>query len=200
MAQNETTADRQATIRAAAFRMFGTYGLRRTTMDDIAKAAGLSRGALYVHFRNKEDIFRSLAEQHFAEVTGEVARELETPGRDVATTLLAAFVAKDGRFMDIVLETPHGREILDAGLSLSKDFAAPGEARIIAAFAAYFAPLHPSPEIGPPEALAQTVMDGLVGLKIAATDLPSYRESQARFARLLAIALARPGGGQLRRQ
>ena len=57
--------DRQDAILDAAFHAFATYGYRRTAMDDIARGAGMSRTALYLHYRNKEDIFRSLALRYF---------------------------------------------------------------------------------------------------------------------------------------
>ena len=41
--------------------VFAQYGFRRTTMNDIAKSAGISRPALYLMFDNKEDLFQGLA-------------------------------------------------------------------------------------------------------------------------------------------
>ena len=55
---------RQDAILDAAFGVFAAYGYRRTTMEDIARACGMSRTALYLHFRNKDDIFRSLTERY----------------------------------------------------------------------------------------------------------------------------------------
>src|SRR5581483_4919217 len=49
-------------ILAAAFARFTHYGFRRTSMEDIADEAGVSRAALYLHFRNKEELFRSLSQ------------------------------------------------------------------------------------------------------------------------------------------
>ena len=42
----------------AASAVFAQYGFRRTTMNDIAKSAGISRPALYLMFENKEDLFQ----------------------------------------------------------------------------------------------------------------------------------------------
>ncbi len=44
----------------AAQNVFFTKGFERTSMDDIAKQAGLSRALLYVYFKDKKDIYRSL--------------------------------------------------------------------------------------------------------------------------------------------
>jgi TetR/AcrR family transcriptional regulator len=49
-------------IITAALAVFGRYGYQRTSMDQIAKAAGISRPALYQHFGSKDDIFRASGE------------------------------------------------------------------------------------------------------------------------------------------
>jgi AcrR family transcriptional regulator len=49
--------DKKSRILAAARSVFLSYGFKRVNMNDIAEAAGVSRPALYVLFRNKEEIF-----------------------------------------------------------------------------------------------------------------------------------------------
>lgn len=44
------------TIVEQAQRLFSEYGYEATAMNDIAKASGVTTGALYHHFKNKEDI------------------------------------------------------------------------------------------------------------------------------------------------
>ena len=50
-------------ILEAARRRFLRFGPRKTTIDEVAREAGCSRTTLYAHFRNKEDLYRSLLEQ-----------------------------------------------------------------------------------------------------------------------------------------
>ena len=50
----------------AALRLFSTQGYRSTSTRDIADAAGISTGALYHHFADKELIFQSLLEEYWA--------------------------------------------------------------------------------------------------------------------------------------
>ena len=38
--------------------VFRTNGYYRTTMNDLAKATGLTKGAFYHHFSNKEDVMK----------------------------------------------------------------------------------------------------------------------------------------------
>jgi AcrR family transcriptional regulator len=49
--------DKRSRILAAARSVFLRYGFKRVNMNDIAEAAGMSRPALYVLFKNKEEIF-----------------------------------------------------------------------------------------------------------------------------------------------
>ena len=181
--------DRQESILDAAFHAFATYGYRRTAMDDIARGAGMSRSAFYLHYRNKEDIFRSLALRYFDEALRDMTAALAQNGHDAEQALLAAFIAKDGKFMEAVLSTPHGEELLDAGFSVTGDLAAAGEARMVAALAKWLA-ARPLPDgIGTASEVAQAIMAALKGLKTSVRTMAEYRAGQARLARLFARAL-----------
>jgi len=50
-------------IIAAARRVFAERGVSRTTLAQIAKEAGVTRGAIYWHFKNKPDLFFAMMEQ-----------------------------------------------------------------------------------------------------------------------------------------
>ncbi|WP_290648466.1 helix-turn-helix domain-containing protein, partial [Aquisalimonas sp.] len=45
-------------VRDAAFRLFGRHGYDGVSIDTIARAVGLSKGALYWHFDGKEALFK----------------------------------------------------------------------------------------------------------------------------------------------
>lgn len=47
----------------AAVQVFSVRGVSRTTLANIAKEAGVTRGAIYWHFKNKEDLLGALWEQ-----------------------------------------------------------------------------------------------------------------------------------------
>ena len=47
----------------AAERLFSERGVAHTTLNDIATAAGLTRGAIYWHFQNKTDLIHALWDQ-----------------------------------------------------------------------------------------------------------------------------------------
>jgi len=51
----------------AAARCFSRNGFNETTMDEVAKEAKVSKGALYWHFKSKEELFIKLKQQNVAE-------------------------------------------------------------------------------------------------------------------------------------
>lgn len=59
-------ADRPDEIVAAAFEVFGEKGFAAARLDDIAARAGVSKGAIYLYFTTKEDIFQAVVEQGVA--------------------------------------------------------------------------------------------------------------------------------------
>jgi AcrR family transcriptional regulator len=48
---------RQAHVLETALSVFARHGFRKTSIEDIAKAAGISRQGIYLHFKNKDEIF-----------------------------------------------------------------------------------------------------------------------------------------------
>ena len=57
--KKESLETRQDILTAAA-RVFSTQGVAKTSLNDIAKEAGVTRGAIYWHFENKTDLFNEL--------------------------------------------------------------------------------------------------------------------------------------------
>lgn len=55
---------RRAEIMEAAIRLFATKGYLNTTTQDIISAVNISRGLLYYHFKNKEDILYCIVEKY----------------------------------------------------------------------------------------------------------------------------------------
>ena len=58
----EAAATREALLNAAE-EVFFAKGVARTSLEQIARHAGLTRGAVYWHFKNKGDLFMALVEQ-----------------------------------------------------------------------------------------------------------------------------------------
>ncbi|MDZ4262234.1 MAG: TetR family transcriptional regulator [Pseudomonadota bacterium] len=60
--KTETEQTRQDIITAAR-QVFAERGVSRSTLEQIAKTAGVTRGAIYWHFKNKPDLFFAMMEQ-----------------------------------------------------------------------------------------------------------------------------------------
>src|ERR1700710_1633291 len=56
----EINPERERRILDAAARLIVHYGYDKTTVDEIAREAGISKGAIYLHFKSKEDLFEAL--------------------------------------------------------------------------------------------------------------------------------------------
>ncbi len=53
-------ADRPREILAAALEVFAAYGFQAARLEEVAKRAGVSKGALYLYFETKADLFRAV--------------------------------------------------------------------------------------------------------------------------------------------
>jgi len=52
--------ERKESLLAAALDVFMRYGVRKTTMGDVAEAAGISRPTLYAYYSNKDELWYSV--------------------------------------------------------------------------------------------------------------------------------------------
>jgi AcrR family transcriptional regulator len=69
-------ADRRSDILAAAQRLFQEKGLGRSTMDDVAKAAGMGKSSLYYYFKSQEEIFDAVLEVEINEILHETMKQV----------------------------------------------------------------------------------------------------------------------------
>jgi AcrR family transcriptional regulator len=76
VAQGEAT---RAALLEAARDLFGRQGYVETSNDEIVAQAGVTKGALYHHFRGKEDLFRVVFEQVQHEVSDKAVAEFLRP-------------------------------------------------------------------------------------------------------------------------
>lgn len=61
--------EREQRILDAAVELFVHYGYDKTTVSDIAQKAGISKGAIYLHFTSKDDLFEALLVQEMTTYT-----------------------------------------------------------------------------------------------------------------------------------
>ena len=90
----EGDPDRREAILAAAPAIWTHYGFRRTSVEEIASEAGISRSGLYHHFPNKEAIFRALAGALQERALQETERVAKAPELELEERLVAMLEAK----------------------------------------------------------------------------------------------------------
>lgn len=127
--QSKTTGKRDVIFDAAAD-VFTRYGFRRTSMNDIAQAAGISRPALYLMFENKEDLFRQLATQR-QNLAIDAASEALASSGSFAERFLSAILIYEKVYYEPVAQSPHGAEFLDVNMSVAADDMKKGHDRLI---------------------------------------------------------------------
>ena len=87
------TSDEASAIRAklmaAGEESFARMGIRRTTVDELTRAAGISKGAFYSFFDTKESLFLALLEDHEIRAHAEVEAAVRADPRHGLETLIA---------------------------------------------------------------------------------------------------------------
>ncbi len=58
----------------SAMENFAKNGFDRTRMEDIATAAGIAKGTLYLYFKNKEDLFYAICEHNLEALRNQLSR------------------------------------------------------------------------------------------------------------------------------
>ncbi len=85
---DDLSEERQKQILDAAIAQFAQHGFHETRMEDIARASGLSKGAVYLYYKSKDAIIEALLRTLFSwELRG--ARVIIEGGGSAAERLLA---------------------------------------------------------------------------------------------------------------
>jgi AcrR family transcriptional regulator len=126
------TAERRAAIVEAAFDEFVARGFTATRIDDIARRAGVAKGTIYLHFKDKESMFEELVRTAIVPLVERLAappapggtvrdaveRLADTFIREVASTrradIIRLIVAEGPRFPAIA--DFYYREVISRGL------------------------------------------------------------------------------------
>jgi AcrR family transcriptional regulator len=90
---------------AAALQVFARRGYTQAGVDEIAAAAGYSKGALYWHFAGKEELLQALIEERIDAPTRELVALLESapPERDMSVEASREFARRLSSRRDAVL-------------------------------------------------------------------------------------------------
>ena len=175
----------------AATAVFLRYGFRKASMDEVARAADVSRQGLYLHFATKELLFRATL-THVLETSARQAEaSLGDDSRPLEARLVGAFDAWVGRFVGTL-----GADASDLGEAAEgalKDLVPPYEARFLDAVtkslrsAGLVAAYQPA-GLGARQ-LARTLHATARGLKHASPSREAFKEGMEVAARALCMPL-----------
>ena len=71
------------------YKLFSAYGLKKTNIEEIAKAAGISKGAFYIFYESKEALCMDVMEQAEKRFRREILAAIELPGPSPRARLFA---------------------------------------------------------------------------------------------------------------
>lgn len=106
-------------IVSAAIIAFSVHGYDRTRMDDIAETAKLSKGTLYLYFKNKEELFYAISENNIRELKEQLS-VLFTKSEDLISDSQKFYVnfrkasgPSDKVFLETIAESSRNRKLQD---------------------------------------------------------------------------------------
>jgi len=113
-----STSGKRERILAAAEMCFAEAGFFGAKIADIANAAGVADGTIYLYFRNKDDLLISWFEWRMEEVVARLAAAVADAAGS-AETKLTAFVRA---YLTLTSENPAAAEVLTVELRQSSKF------------------------------------------------------------------------------
>lgn len=93
----EAPDSRQGALLESAVGVFARFGYRKTSMDEVARAAGVSRQGLYLQFANKEELFRKAVAYTLSNQLSEAIAALSSEHAGLEAKLIAACDSWSGR-------------------------------------------------------------------------------------------------------
>ena len=108
---------RRCALLDAAVGVFTRFGFRKTSMDDVARAAGVSRQGLYLLFSNKEELFRRALDHSLSRQLTAAIDVLCRQENSLEERLIAACDEWSGRFVDSL--GTDAADLMCAGTSLA---------------------------------------------------------------------------------
>lgn len=176
------TTDKRDKLLDAARELFLRQGLRATSMEAIARAAGVAKPTLYAYFPDKDAVFLAIVTQVLDDKAKAFAEGLGGPG-PVDSRIGAALAAEFAVISTAIGASPHADEFFAAHRA-SAALVAEAEAKVTAQLVAALA----EAGVDQAERLARLLLDACFGL----AQKNSTRDTLGADIRLLAQRLIAP--------
>lgn len=171
-------AARRDAVLESALRTFARFGYRKTSMDDIAREAEISRPGLYFLFSSKAKLFAAAADHGIEQDLRDAQQALQTPGRPLSERIVDAFDFWAGRYVGPLRDVS---AVLDGNPNLLGPIARSGPDR----FEQMLITALREAGGGEPEAVAQTLVSTSIGIKHQITSRDEFRARMAATVNLL---------------
>ncbi len=180
----------QESLVEAAIRVIQRYGIRRSTMHDVAAEAGVSRQTLYTVFSNKEALLRGAVRLIADRSLEAIARDCD-PTMPLSAQLDVMFRELAVRPYQLVHSSPEANDIVE-GLTQAcaeevRDAGLRARAVLAQLLASYAAPLKAADSS--PEQFADFLHTTLSGLKKTARDEAHLHASLETLKRMVLLLL-----------
>lgn len=184
-------------ILAAAVKLFTRFGFRRTSMDDIAREAGVAKGTLYLYFAGKAEVFRAMQQRNLEDSEAR-CNAAEQAGSSFRDRLLRVLDANYGWFHAHFGASEHLSELGFTRVTVGADIAAVGETAYAGRLERLFVAADAAREINLTSSglsaadLTATVLAAARGAKLQSGEPVSaeaYRQSLVRIAAMAAAAV-----------
>ncbi len=110
--------DKRNRILDAAQNLFVRYGVKRTSIDDVAREAGTAKGTVYLSFDSKAALFAAIADRLCASTLADV-RRISLEAAPLAERLVAMLDCYIGAPHRLVAQSPHVAELTASKEALS---------------------------------------------------------------------------------
>ncbi|MDI1266781.1 MAG: helix-turn-helix domain containing protein [bacterium] len=190
MSENEQKSE---TILDAALPVFVRLGFRKTSMADIARAAGMSRAALYLCFSSKEDLFRAGSTRAHGRTMRNVESELAGED-DVFSRIERAVAVFQRELIAPFAASGDAAELFDTNMTLARDITQGARTKLVALLAQALADAQASGAIAveaTPADVAAILVGAMEGIKDAQVEGRDLLADTQLFLRLLRQALTR---------
>src|SRR5260370_3325715 len=104
--------EKRTRILQEAQSLFIRYGVKRTSIDEVARAADIAKSTLYLHYQSKEMLFAEVAKHICADILAE-ARQASAMPAPLAERLVGILDAEIGVLHRLVEHSPHVRELTE---------------------------------------------------------------------------------------
>jgi len=191
----EEAAVTRATVLEAALAVFSAKGYSATTLDDVAKAAKVTRGAIYWHFKGKADLYNTLVEEMSARGAS-IVQQAVAEGGTLIDILRRVFISQCA----LIEDDKEARAVMELALfktGLDPDLQA-GREKQIEAGNALIAGIADAMKIGVDQGILRDDMDptemaraflafenGAIQQWLASPKSYSLKESAESFAEIL---------------